>query len=66
MEVKEDESKVRKKLPGWVKCMHCGGKPKENDWLIEIVPNSNALAHQSCAKERGLIAGINLIGGKVQ
>ena len=65
MEVKEEDLKNLKKLPDWVKCIHCGGKPKEHDWLIEIVPNSTALAHQSCARDRGFIAGIDQIGGKV-
>ena len=64
MEVKEDETKIRKKLPEWVKCMHCGKPPSEHDWLIEIVPHSTALAHQSCARDRGFIAGIDGLKGE--
>lgn len=65
MEVKEEDRKDLKKLPAWVKCMHCGGKPLEHDWLIEVVPHSTALAHQSCARKNGFIAGIDQVGGKI-
>lgn len=47
------------KLPHWVKCMHCGGRPKWGDLLGEVIPNSSALAHESCMASRGKIFGIN-------
>lgn len=46
-------------LPSWVKCMTCGGKPTKGDWLMEVIPNSNALIHQSCAAKKGKFAGLN-------
>lgn len=60
MKVKEYEAGELKRLPDWVKCMKCQGKPLENDWLIEIIPNSNALMHQSCAGKQGQLAGLNI------
>lgn len=52
MEISERDKETHlttHKLPTWVKCSKCGGKPTETDWLVEIVPNSNALIHMSCA-----------------
>lgn len=60
MRVKEYAAGELKRLPDWVKCMKCGGKPKQNDWLIEVVPHSSALIHQSCAAGQGKIAGLNI------
>lgn len=60
MKVKEYEAGELKRLPDWVKCVKCGQKPKETDWLIEIVPHSNALIHQSCATGEGKLAGLNI------
>lgn len=60
MKVPETDTGVTKKLPDYVKCMKCGGKPLENDWLIEVVPHSNALLHQSCAAGQGKFVGLNL------
>lgn len=48
------------RLPDWVKCMKCGGRPTKTDWLCEVIPNSSALIHQSCAAGQGKIAGLNL------
>lgn len=47
------------KLPEWVKCMYCGGRPRLDDYLGEVIPNSSALAHESCMKSRGKIFGLN-------
>ncbi len=55
----EAESKARN-LPSWIKCMYCGGRPKWGDLLGEVVPNSTALAHESCLKARGQIIGLNV------
>lgn len=65
----EEEAKANR-LPEWVKCMYCGGRPRYNDLLGEIVPNSSALAHQSCARARGKMFGMNVgtlqeIGNKI-
>lgn len=70
MKVNEKDVENLKRLPDWVKCMDCGGKPTKEDWLIEIVPHSNALRHQSCAAKRGQMAGMNVgtmqeIDGKI-
>jgi hypothetical protein len=56
----KDVSDNLKKLPSWVKCSKCGKPPLENDWLIEIIPWSNALIHQSCAANQRQFAGLNL------
>jgi len=59
------------KLPSWIKCMYCGGRPKWGDLLGEVIPNSSALAHESCMAARGKIFGINAgtlqeIGGSIK
>lgn len=71
MKVNEKDIENLKILPAWVKCMDCGLPPTKEDWLIEIVPHSSALRHQSCAAKRGQMAGMNVgtiqeIGGKIQ
>lgn len=58
--VNESDTENLSKLPYWAKCVKCGEKPREHDWLIEIVPHSTALMHQSCAANQGQIAGLNL------
>jgi hypothetical protein len=58
--VKEKDVENLKKLPDWVKCVKCGGKPLQHDWLIEIIPHSSALIHQSCALNLGKVAGIDI------
>lgn len=60
MKVNEKDTENLKKLPEWVKCLICGGKPTSTDYLAEYVPNSTALIHQSCAAKRGQIAGLNI------
>lgn len=65
----EEERAKAEKLPEWVKCMYCGKRPSWSDLLCEVVPNSSALAHQSCLAARGKITGLNSgltteIGGK--
>lgn len=56
----EEESRNKaEKLPGYVKCMYCGGRPSWGDLLGEVVPNSSALAHESCMAKRGKIFGLN-------
>lgn len=60
MRVNEADVDNLKKLPYWVKCAACGGKPLETDWLIELIPNSSALIHQSCAAKKGQLAGLNV------
>ena len=67
----EEERNKADKLPSWVKCMYCGGRPKWGDLLGEVIPNSSALAHESCMKARGKIFGINAgtlqeIGGSIK
>lgn len=68
----DDQAKENaSKLPEWVKCVYCGERPKKDDWLGEIVPNSTALAHQSCMKARGKVFGLNAgtlqeIGGSIK
>lgn len=47
------------KLPSWVKCMYCNGRPKWGDLLGEVIPNSSALAHESCMAKRGKVFGLN-------
>jgi len=71
MNVPETATDSLKKLPEWVKCVYCGGKPTATDWLGELIRHSNALAHQSCAKARGKVFGLNAgtiqeIDGKVK
>ena len=71
MRIKASDVQDLKRLPEWVKCMKCGGKPLEHDWLIEVVPFSNALMHQSCAANDGKIAGMNIgtvkiLGGSIK
>lgn len=68
---KEEEQAKAEKLPKWVKCVYCGGRPKYDDLLGELIKNSNALAHQSCARQRGLMFGMNAgtiqeIGGSLK
>lgn len=70
MHVPEKATADIKRLPAWVKCMFCGKPPTDTDWLGELVPDSNALAHQSCAKARGQVFGLNAgtiqeINGKI-
>lgn len=56
----EEEARSKaEKLPSWIKCMYCGGRPKWGDLLGEVVPNSSALAHESCMASRGKIFGLN-------
>lgn len=55
----EEERTRAAKLPSWVKCAFCGEGPKWGDLLGELVRHSSALAHQSCAKKRGLMFGMN-------
>lgn len=64
MNVPDVDTNKLGKLPTWVKCVKCGEKPRQNDWLIEIIPHSNALIHQSCAAGQGQFAGLNV--GAVQ
>lgn len=59
MKVREQDVENLKKLPEWVKCCYCGGKPTETDWLGELMRHTNMLAHQSCAKARGKVFGLN-------
>lgn len=66
----EARAKVEK-LPSYVKCMYCGERPRLDDWLGEVIPDSTALAHQSCMKERGKVFGLNAgtlqeIGGAIK
>jgi hypothetical protein len=57
----EEEAKAKaNKLPSWVKCMYCGERPKRDDYLGEFIPNSSALAHQSCMAKRGQVFGLNV------
>ncbi len=66
------EAKTKaEKLPEWVKCMYCGGRPKWGDLLGEVIPNSSALAHESCMASRGKVFGLNAgtlqeIGGSIK
>ncbi len=65
MKVKEQDIDDLKRLPDWVKCMKCGGKPRENDWLFDVMSDgpgqtSNVLIHMSCAGTQGKFAGLNL------
>ena len=60
MDVNEADREDLKKLPYWVRCMKCKRPPTKTDWLIEVVPNSTALIHQSCAAGQGEIAGLNV------
>lgn len=71
MHVPEIATDDIKRLPDWVKCMYCDGKPTKQDWLGEIIRYSNVLAHQSCAKQHGKVFGMNAgtiqeIDGKVK
>lgn len=71
MHVPERATEDIKALPKWVKCVFCGGGPKWDDWLGELVRHSNMLAHQSCAKKKGKVFGLNAgtiqeIDGKVK
>ena len=68
---KEEEAAKAEKLPEWVKCTFCGGRPRYDDLLGELVRHSSALAHQSCARKRGLMFGMNAgtiqeIGGTIK
>jgi hypothetical protein len=59
--ISEQEEKAKAdRLPSHVKCMYCGGRPRYDDLLGEIVRNSSALAHQSCARKRGQMFGMNV------
>jgi len=65
MKVSEKDVANLKKIPSWVKCMNCGGKPSEIDWLIDVMAEtqgamSNVLIHQSCARGQGKFAGLNI------
>lgn len=60
LQSEHEEREATKRLPGWVKCASCGERPRWGDLLIEIVPNSSALIHSSCAASQGKIAGINV------
>jgi hypothetical protein len=64
VQVQESDVNDLKILPKWVKCMFCGGKPTEYDYLVEVVQHSSALAHQSCLLNRGKIAGIDIKHGE--
>ncbi len=55
----EEERTKAEKLPEWVKCMYCGCRPSYGNLLGEVVPQSSALACESCMKERGKIFGLN-------
>lgn len=55
----EEAREKARKLPSWVKCMYCGERPKWGDLLCEVIPNSSALAHESCLAQRGKITGLN-------
>lgn len=57
---KEEADAKARKLPSWVKCMVCGERPRRDDFLLEVVPNSSALIHQSCAAGQGKVAGLNI------
>lgn len=53
------------KLPEWVKCMKCGGRPKLDDWLVDLMSDqqgmsSNVLIHESCAAADGKFIGLNI------
>lgn len=67
----DEEAKAKAdKLPSYVKCMYCGGRPKWGDLLGEVIPNSTALAHESCMAARGKIFGLNaglnpVVDGKI-
>lgn len=56
---KEEEQAKADKLPAWVKCVYCGGRPRYDDLLGELVRHSSALAHQSCARKHGKMFGMN-------
>lgn len=62
MRVQDSDVENLRRLPDWVKCMFCGEKPKEHDYLVEVVEHSNALAHQSCLLSRGKISGVDIHG----
>ncbi len=69
MKVKEKDTENLKRLPDWVKCLKCGEKPREHDWLIDLMAEgqgqaSNVLIHQSCAANLGKFAGLNAGNGK--
>jgi hypothetical protein len=56
----DEEARTKaEKLPEYVKCMYCGGRPKWGDLLGEVIQNSTALAHESCMAARGKIFGLN-------
>lgn len=59
MNVPEQATENLKKLPEWVKCVYCGKPPTMTDWCGELIKGSNALAHQSCAREHGKMFGMN-------
>lgn len=66
-----EERNKAEKLPSYVKCMFCGGRPKWGDLLGQVIKDSTALAHESCAKEHGLIFGMNagaiqIVDGKIK
>ena len=62
MKVQEKDVDDLKRLPDWVKCLHCQGKPTENDWLIEVIKDSNVLIHQSCSAKAGKLPGLDGFG----
>lgn len=56
----DEEARAKaEKLPEWVKCMYCGGRPEWGNLLGEVVPHSSALAHEKCMADRGKIFGLN-------
>ena len=68
---REEERTKAERLPEWVKCAYCGGRPRWGDLLGQLIRHSTALAHQSCAKEHGYMFGINAgtlqeIGGVIK
>lgn len=59
-----EERNKAAKLPKWVKCMRCGGRPTNTDWLFDLMANgqgqeSNVLIHESCLAKDGKFAGLN-------
>jgi hypothetical protein len=62
MKVYKKDTEGLNRLPHWVKCTKCGGKPTETDYLIELIPHSTALIHQSCSFKMDKIAGFDGFG----
>ncbi len=55
----EEERAKAERLPEYVRCAYCGGRPQWGDLLGQLIRHSTALAHQSCAKEHGYMFGVN-------